>query len=218
MRVLIYGAGAIGGYLGAVLSRSGVDVTILARGATFDVIKSHGLAVDWAVGNEHLVVHPPVCTSDESDGLFDVIFVTLKSMQIASSAENIVSKLRPQGCMVMVQNGLPWWYFQGIDSPWRGVSLSSLDPNGILKKYINLSQVIGAVIHKPVMVTKPFQYPASWAATLKLSENNETVYNAIGPPITIPIDPVKKIINALFPIPKIAFRFAVDNNKIKMVR
>jgi 2-dehydropantoate 2-reductase len=155
MRVLIYGAGAIGGYLGAVLSRSGVDVTILARGATFDVIKSHGLAVDWAVGNEHLVVHPPVCTSDESDGLFDVIFVTLKSMQIASSAENIVSKLRPQGCMVMVQNGLPWWYFQGIDSPWRGVSLSSLDPNGILKKYINLSQVIGAVIHKPVMVTKP---------------------------------------------------------------
>jgi len=155
MRVLIYGAGAIGGYLGAVLSRSGVDVTILARGATFDVIKSHGLAVDWAVGNEHLVVHPPVCTSDESDGLFDVIFVTLKSMQIASSAENIVSKLRPQGCMVMVQNGLPWWYFEGIDSPWRGVSLSSLDPDGILKKCINLGQVIGAVIHKPVMVTKP---------------------------------------------------------------
>jgi len=57
--------------------------------------------------------------------------------------------------MVMIQNGLPWWYFEGIDSPWRGASLSSLDPNRILKKYINLSQVIGAVIHKPVMVTKP---------------------------------------------------------------
>ena len=41
MRVLIYGAGAIGGYLGAILSRSGVDVTMLARGATFDTIKSH---------------------------------------------------------------------------------------------------------------------------------------------------------------------------------
>ena len=137
MRVLIYGAGAIGGYLGAILSRSGVDITILARGATFDVIKSHGLVVDWAIGNEHLVVNPPVRTSDESDGLFDLIFVTLKSMQIASSAENIISKLKPQGYMVMIQNGLPWWYFEGIDSPWRGASLSSLDPNRILKKYIN---------------------------------------------------------------------------------
>ena len=104
MRVLIYGAGAIGGYLGAILSRSGVDITILARGATFDVIKSHGLVVDWAIGNERLVVNPPVRTSEESDGLFDLIFVTLKSMQIASSAENIISKLKPQGCMVMIQN------------------------------------------------------------------------------------------------------------------
>jgi len=155
MRVLIYGAGAIGGYLGAILSRSGVDVTILARGATYDSIALEGLVVDWAVGNERLVVTPPVCKSYESNGLFDVVFVTLKSMQISASAENIVSKLKPNGSMVMIQNGLPWWYFEGIDSPWRGASLSSLDPDGILKKYINLSQVIGAVIHKPVMVTKP---------------------------------------------------------------
>ena len=154
MRILIYGAGAIGGYLGAILSRSGVDVTMLARGATFDTIKSHGLVVDWAVGNERLVVAPAVCTSDESVGLFDLIFVTLKSMQIASSAENIVSKLKPQGSMVMIQNGLPWWYFEGVDSPLRSVSLHSLDPGGILKKYINLSQVIGAVIYKPVIATK----------------------------------------------------------------
>lgn len=155
MRVLIYGAGAIGGYLGAILSQSGVDVTILARGETFKVLKSHGLMVDWALGNERLVVKPPVCSSDDSDGLFDLIFVTLKSMQIASAAENIVLKLKPQGSMVMIQNGLPWWYFEGIHTPWRGVSLRSLDPDGILKKYINLEQVIGAVIHKPVMVTKP---------------------------------------------------------------
>jgi len=157
MRVLIYGAGAIGGYLGAILSRSGVDVTILARGATFDAIKSHGLTVDWAVDHERLVVNPSVCTSEESVGVFDLIFVTLKSMQIASAAENIVSKLKPQGSMVMIQNGLPWWYFDSIDSPWRGLTLHSLDPEGVLKKYINLSQVIGAVIHKPVMVTKPGQ-------------------------------------------------------------
>ena len=155
MRVLIYGAGAIGGYLGAILSRSGVDVTILARGKTYDFIKDKGLIVDWAVGNERLIVTPPVCHSYESNGLFDVIFVTLKSMQISESAENIVSKLKPQGSMVMIQNGLPWWYFEGIQSPWRGISLCSLDPDGILKKYINLEQVIGAVIHKPVMVTNP---------------------------------------------------------------
>ena len=157
MRVLIYGAGAIGGYLGAILSSSGVDVTILARGATYDSIKSQGLVVDWAIGNKRLLVTPPVCRSHESNGLFDVVFVTLKSMQIPASAENIVSKLKPHGSMVMIQNGLPWWYFEGIDSPWRGASLSSLDPDGTLKKYINLSQVIGAVIHKPVMAIKPGQ-------------------------------------------------------------
>jgi hypothetical protein len=50
---------------------------------------------------------------------------------------------------------------------------------------------------------------------LKLCENNETTLNAMGPPMIIPIEPVKKMIRALFPNPKIAFRFAVDNNKIK---
>jgi 2-dehydropantoate 2-reductase len=155
MRVLIYGAGAIGGYLGALLSDAGTDVILLARGSALEAIKSHGVQIDWALGQRQLRTKPKAGSSDEIKGDFDLIFVTLKSMQLAASAKDIVSRLAPGGAMVMIQNGLPWWYFDGVDSPWRGTTLRSLDPDGVLHSTVPTDRVVGAVIHKPVTVTSP---------------------------------------------------------------
>jgi 2-dehydropantoate 2-reductase len=155
MRVLIYGAGAIGGYLGALLAHSGADVTLVARGATLDAIGERGLQVEWAAGGRRLQVALPTCAPGRTEGRFDAVFVTLKSMQLAAAARAIAAAVKPDGVLVMIQNGLPWWYFEGVDGTLRGTSLRSLDPDGTLAAEFDLAQVVGAVIYKPVMVVEP---------------------------------------------------------------
>ncbi|NBY62593.1 MAG: hypothetical protein EBQ70_00155 [Betaproteobacteria bacterium] len=57
--------------------------------------------------------------------------------------------------MVMIQNGLPWWYFDGVKSAHQGARLPCLDPEGVLQREIPLSRIVGAVIYRPVTQTAP---------------------------------------------------------------
>ena len=134
MRILIYGAGAIGSDLGAMLTASGEDVTLLARGAQLAALKSQGVIVER---KDHPTRQVPVraAPADQCQGPYDLILVTLKSMQLEAVAQDIVSRLAPDGAMVMIQNGLPWWYFDGIDSPFAGGRLPCLDPRGVLREF-----------------------------------------------------------------------------------
>ena len=154
MRILIYGSGAIGSNIGGLLTQSGEDVTMLARGPQLAALRNHGLVIEMA---DHPSQTIPVnaLAADEITGQFDVIFVTLKSMQIDAAAEDIMARLTPDGALVMVQNGLPWWYFDGVPSKHAGSTLSCLDHSGKLKKLIPLERIIGAVIFKPVIQLAP---------------------------------------------------------------
>jgi 2-dehydropantoate 2-reductase len=168
MKILIYGAGAIGSWLGAELTRAKHNVTVLARGENFINLQNNGV-IYGEVGAEPNNVFVRLIEPDSNEKDFDIIFVTLKSMQIASAAEDMMGRLAPQGSLVMIQNGLPWWYFNGILSPYKDQALKSLDPKGLLSKYILLESVVGAVIFRPVIKTGPTQYvlpkvPKSWLA------------------------------------------------------
>lgn len=154
MRILIYGAGAIGSDLGALLSASGEDVQLLARGAQLAALQANGVTVEYQ-GQPSVQVPVKALSAEESSGRFDLIFVTLKSTQLAGAAKSIVSLLAPDGVMVMIQNGLPWWYFDGVESAHQGARLSCLDPDGVLQREMPLSQVLGAVIYRPVTQTAP---------------------------------------------------------------
>jgi 2-dehydropantoate 2-reductase len=55
----------------------------------------------------------------------------------------------------MIQNGLPWWYFERVESPWRGTRLDVLDPGGALARSFDLDRVVGGLIYRPVTVTAP---------------------------------------------------------------
>ena len=116
MRILVYGAGAIGGYLGALLAEAGADVTLLARGAQLEALNRHGVNLEWADSRSRRV---PVraCGPGTASGRFDLVVVTLKSMQLAAAADDMASLLAPGGSLLMIQNGLPWWYFERVDSP-----------------------------------------------------------------------------------------------------
>jgi len=154
MRILIYGAGAIGSDLGALLSATGEDVQLLARGAQLAALQANGVTVEYQ-GQPSVQVPVKALSAEECTGHFDLIFVTLKSTQLAAAAKSIVSLLAPDGVMVMIQNGLPWWYFDGVESAHQGARLSCLDPDGVLQREIPLSQVLGAVIYRPVTQTAP---------------------------------------------------------------
>lgn len=154
MRILIYGAGAIGSDLGGMLSQSGQDVTLLARGEQLLALQSSGLRVNRPNQAE---VSVPVRALDgeHAGGDYDLIVVTLKSMQLAAAAPDLIARLAPQGTLLMVQNGLPWWYFERHPSPWVGARIHCLDPEGVLSKTIPLDRVLGAVIYKPVTQLAP---------------------------------------------------------------
>jgi 2-dehydropantoate 2-reductase len=167
MRILIYGSGAIGSNIGGLLTQSGEDVTLLARGAQLEALRNHGLIIELA-GHPSQTIPVNALPANEIKGQFDIIFITLKSMQIEAAAQDIMARLAPEGALVMVQNGLPWWYFDGIPSQHAGKALNCLDRSGKLKGLIPLERIVGAVIYKPVIQQAPGRILISNAIEPKL--------------------------------------------------
>jgi 2-dehydropantoate 2-reductase len=96
-----------------------------------------------------------VCRQGEEQPPYDLIFVCLKSQQIGESAEHVAALLACDGSLVFPQNGIPWWYFEKLDSPLRGTRLPSLDPDGRIARAYRLDSVVGAVIYLPTDHPEP---------------------------------------------------------------
>ena len=157
MKCLIYGAGAIGGWLGAQWTRQGQEVVLLARGETLQALQSQGVTLVEGQGASQSTRVKAIGV-DEEEGGFDLIVVTLKSMQLAQAAGDIARRLSPNGVLLMIQNGLPWWYFDGLDSPWRDRPLECLDPQGVLRSTLPTERIVGATIARPVIQIGPGSY------------------------------------------------------------
>lgn len=199
MNILIYGAGAIGSWMGADLTRGGHDVTLLARGANLAALRQNGVTLIGADGQTQ-TTPVRVCGPTDPRGSFDLIVVTLKSMQLASAAADLMARLSPGGALLMIQNGLPWWYFDGLDGPWKNRPLTCLDPDGTLRRTIPTSQVVGAVIIRPVIQCDIARYlvPHFPKSVLRLGEINgepsarvREICALLSP--TLPCDPVADI-------------------------
>jgi len=144
MKIAIVGAGAIGGYLGAKLTRAGVDVVLIARGAHLAAMRADGVRI--LEGDEDFVVHP-ACTDDfGAISEADAVFLTVKAHSLAGIAPQLGAALGPQTAVVTGQNGIPWWYFDRYDGPLAGTHLESLDPGGVAARAIPTERVIGCVI------------------------------------------------------------------------
>lgn len=155
MRILIYGAGAVGGYIGGILTAAGADVTLVARGTHHDAMKQRGLILEGPKSGRPEPIRVRVCRPGEEKPPYDLIAVGLKSQQIAGAAAHIVSLLARDGMILLGQNGLPYWYFEKLDSPLRGAQLKSVDPDGTLAKTLPIDAVIGGVMNKPADLVEP---------------------------------------------------------------
>ena len=80
MKIAIYGAGAIGAHLGGMLTRSGVDVSLIARGPHLEAMQQNGLLCKFQDGEEFRV-HPNATDDPASLGPQNYVIVTLKAHQ-----------------------------------------------------------------------------------------------------------------------------------------
>jgi 2-dehydropantoate 2-reductase len=140
MRICVFGAGAVGGHLAARLSSGGHDVSIVARGAHLEAMRSHGVTL--LHGEE--IIRGRVRT--ENLGRQDAIFVTLKANALGSFADAAAPLMRPDTAVVFAQNGIPWWY---------PADLPRLDPQGKLRQQIPMGQVVGCAVYSANAVVEP---------------------------------------------------------------
>jgi 2-dehydropantoate 2-reductase len=153
MRIAIYGAGAIGAYLGAQLSRAGEDVTLIARGPHLEAMRSNGVRVLEA---KREVVAQPRCSGDPAEvGPQDCVILSLKAHQILPALEGIRALLGPETAVLTAQNGIPWWYFYGLTGPLANRRLESVDPGGHIWDIIGPERVIGCVVYPACEIVEP---------------------------------------------------------------
>ena len=146
MTVAIVGAGAIGGFLGAYLARSGQDVILIARGPHLAAMKARGVTV---IHGEERFTERPDCTDDiGAVRRAKIVFLTVKAHAISNVAPAIGAALAEGACVVGAQNGLPWWYFEDRH-------LEAVDPGGTIARSIPYRSVVGCIAYPATRVIEP---------------------------------------------------------------
>ena len=150
MRIAIVGAGAIGGWIGVRLALAGHEVSVLARGATLDAIRTNG----WTLrtGKDSLVA--AVAASDDTAklGQQDLVLLTLKGPALPAVAPTLLPLIGPQTVVLPAMNGVPWWFMLRQATP---MGLRSVDPDARIEAAIPYDSVIGSVVHASASTTAP---------------------------------------------------------------
>ncbi|MCA8929684.1 MAG: 2-dehydropantoate 2-reductase, partial [Alphaproteobacteria bacterium] len=153
MKIAIYGAGAIGAHLGAMLARTEHEVSLIARGPHLQAMQANGLT--FRSEAESFTVHPRATDDPASLGPQDYVIVTLKAHQSAGVVDLMQPLLGPQTAVVTCMNGVPWWYFHGLAGPHEGHRLASVDPGDVQWSGIGPERVIGCVVYPAAEVEEP---------------------------------------------------------------
>ena len=153
MKIAVFGAGAIGGYLAVKLKQAGVDVSVVARGPHLAAMRERGLTLR----SEGVTVTVPVACTDKAQelGPQDYVFVTLKANALPGAASEIAKLMGPDTALVTGVNGIPYWYFHGLEGPWRDRVVESVDPGGALWRALPPRQAIGCIVYPAAEVIEP---------------------------------------------------------------
>lgn len=153
MRICIYGAGAIGGYMAGLLAKAGIDTSVVVRGAHMKAIQENGLKVELEDGIVHS--HPRASDDPASLGKQDAVLVTVKVPSLPSVAAGIAPLLGPDTPVVFVNNGIPWWYFMNHGGAADGTRIPRLDPNDALWNAVGPARTIGGIFWPASSVPAP---------------------------------------------------------------
>ncbi len=153
MKVCIYGAGAIGGWIGAKLALAGNEVCVVARGATLEALEQHGLRLEMG-GQVHAAA---VRASDRPAdlGVQDLVVVAVKAPAMADVAKAIAPLIGPDTVVLTAMNGVPWWFFEGFGGSYAGRRLAAVDPGGAIAQAIAGKHIVGGVVHASFSLNSP---------------------------------------------------------------
>ena len=141
---MIAGAGAIGAYLGARMAAAGEDVTLFARGPHLAAMQERGVRVQSPDGD--FEVRPKIIGSLADAGPADVVILGVKAHGLTELAPQLKRLLGDNTIVVSTQNGVPWWYFQGLER---------VDPGGVIAAAIEPERVLGAIIYFSTDILEP---------------------------------------------------------------
>ena len=148
LKVAVLGAGAIGGFIAAALSRAGNDVSVVARGGHLEAMRARGAVrvVSSDLGPFEAEVQAAADLRELPDPQF--VLLTFKAHQW----EGVTAQLHPAiargAAIVTLQNGLPFWY-----APGRPIQ--AVDPGGEIQRAIPQECVIGGVVHASGHIEQP---------------------------------------------------------------
>jgi len=154
MKICIFGAGAIGGYMAVKLVQAGADVSLVARGPHLAAMRDNGLTLIEEDGQETTVA---VRASDDPAelGVQDYVIVTLKAHSVPPVVARMQPLIGPNTTIVSGVNGVPWWYFHGLEGPYQGTRLASVDPGDAQWNGFGPNRVLGCVVYPAAEVIRP---------------------------------------------------------------
>jgi 2-dehydropantoate 2-reductase len=152
-KVCIYGAGAIGAWIGARLGQAGCRVSVVARGATLQALQQQGLRCE--LDGNLLSVPVQAASAPAALGVQDLVVIAVKAPALAEVARQIGPLLGPQTVVLTAMNGVPWWFLAGFGGDYAGTPLQAIDPQGAIAAAIPASQVIGCVVHASCALAGP---------------------------------------------------------------
>jgi len=134
MRIAVIGAGGVGGYFGARLADSGVDVAFVARGAHLEAMQANGLRIESPRGNLHVTA---VTATDDPKaiGPVDVVLFTVKLYDTETAAAMLPPLIGPRTAVVTFQNGI--------------------DSVDMLTAAVGREHVAGGVAHVQAVISEP---------------------------------------------------------------
>ncbi|HEY3784748.1 MAG TPA: 2-dehydropantoate 2-reductase [Steroidobacteraceae bacterium] len=153
MKICVFGAGAIGGYLAVELALAGNEVSVVARGAHLRVIQQHGLKL-LTQGREKAA---RVAATDDPArlGTQDLVICALKAHQAYQAAPAFAPLLGESTAVLTAMNGIPWWYFYKVGGRFENHQLAAVDPGGRQWNAIGPQRAIGCVVDPACHIPAP---------------------------------------------------------------
>ena len=155
-KICIYGAGAIGGWIGArVAQQPNVQLSVVARGNTLQALQQHGLRLHSA---EQLLQTAVQTSANPSDlGVQDLIVIAVKAPALQEVATHIAPLMGPHTVVLTAMNGVPWWFLQGFGATYANTPLKSVDATGVIAQSIPPEHIMGCVVHASCSLKGPAQ-------------------------------------------------------------
>lgn len=152
-KVCIYGAGAIGGWMGVKLAQAGCSVSVVARGSTLAALQTQGLRLQ--TGDALTSAKVQASADPASFGVQDLVIIAVKAPALAEVAKSIAPLIGPDTIVLTAMNGVPWWFFEGFGAQYAGTRLKAVDPDGAIARAIPARHIIGCVVHASCSLNSP---------------------------------------------------------------